>query len=170
MAADTGVHFAGVKYDDKDAPIEGLRKMNDRDLAFRRLPAGSEVHQSTGARQNVLPDRWHRAGRAAGQCSPATEAGNVFAQRGGNIVKLGTENRTKTIIAAVLLIVAVVLVVRAFRGGDEEPPPAPAPAAAARPAPDSSDWASCARRRKNRAQAALRCWPRRSIPPCASTC
>lgn len=27
VAADTGVHFAGVKYDDKDAPIEGLRKM-----------------------------------------------------------------------------------------------------------------------------------------------
>jgi type IV pilus assembly protein PilO len=28
VAADTGVHFAGVKYDDKDASIEGLRKMN----------------------------------------------------------------------------------------------------------------------------------------------
>ena len=28
VAADTGVHFAGVKYDEKDAPIEGLRKMN----------------------------------------------------------------------------------------------------------------------------------------------
>ncbi|MGA3316230.1 MAG: hypothetical protein ABSC64_07295 [Candidatus Korobacteraceae bacterium] len=28
VAADTGVHFAGVKYDDKDAPIEGLRKMS----------------------------------------------------------------------------------------------------------------------------------------------
>ena len=27
VAAETGVHFAGVKYDDKDAPIEGLRKM-----------------------------------------------------------------------------------------------------------------------------------------------
>ena len=26
-ATETGVHFAGVKYDDKDAPIEGLRKM-----------------------------------------------------------------------------------------------------------------------------------------------
>jgi hypothetical protein len=53
-------------------------------------------------------------------------------------VKIGTENRTKTIIAAVLLIVAVVLVVRAFRGGDEEPPAAPTPAAtASRPAPDN---------------------------------
>jgi hypothetical protein len=28
VAAETGVHFAGVKYDDKDAPIEGLRKMS----------------------------------------------------------------------------------------------------------------------------------------------
>lgn len=28
VASDTGVHFAGVKYDDKEAPIEGLRKMN----------------------------------------------------------------------------------------------------------------------------------------------
>ncbi len=53
-------------------------------------------------------------------------------------MKIGTENRTKTIIAAVLLIVAVVLVLRAFRGGDEEPAVAPTPATAARPAPDSS--------------------------------
>ncbi len=51
-------------------------------------------------------------------------------------MKIGTENRTKTIIALVLLVVAVVFVVRAFRGGDEEPSPVPAPAAtAARPAP-----------------------------------
>ena len=28
VAAETGVHFAGVKYDDKDTPIEGLRKMS----------------------------------------------------------------------------------------------------------------------------------------------
>lgn len=28
VAADTGVHFAGLKYDEKDAPIEGLRKLN----------------------------------------------------------------------------------------------------------------------------------------------
>ncbi len=54
-------------------------------------------------------------------------------------MKIGTENRTKTIIAAVLLIVAAVLVVRAFRSGDEEPSPAPSPAAtASRPAPDSA--------------------------------
>ena len=53
-------------------------------------------------------------------------------------MKIGTENRTKTIIALVLLIVAVVLVVRAFHGGDEDAPPAPAPAAtASRPAPGS---------------------------------
>jgi hypothetical protein len=46
-------------------------------------------------------------------------------------VKIGTENRTKTIIALALLIVAVILVWRAFRGGDEEPAPA---ATASRPA------------------------------------
>jgi hypothetical protein len=28
LAANTGVHFAGVKYDEKDAAIEGLRKLN----------------------------------------------------------------------------------------------------------------------------------------------
>jgi hypothetical protein len=51
-------------------------------------------------------------------------------------VKIGTENRTKTIIAAVLLIVAVVFVVRAFRGGGEEPSATPSPAAVpAGPAP-----------------------------------
>jgi hypothetical protein len=50
-------------------------------------------------------------------------------------VKIGTENRTKTIIAAVLLIVAAVLVVRAFSGGSGEPAPAPSAAAtASRPA------------------------------------
>jgi hypothetical protein len=49
-------------------------------------------------------------------------------------VKIGTENRTKTIVAAVLLIVAVFLLVRAFRGGDEEPSPAQSPATA-RPLP-----------------------------------
>jgi len=28
VAGETGVHFAGLKYDEKDAPIEGLRKLN----------------------------------------------------------------------------------------------------------------------------------------------
>lgn len=53
-------------------------------------------------------------------------------------MKIGTENRTKTIIAAALLIVAVVLVVRAFQGGDEAPAPAPLPSAAVPPAPGSA--------------------------------
>ncbi len=38
-------------------------------------------------------------------------------------MKLGTENKTKTMIAAGLLIVAAVLVVRAFRGGEEAASP-----------------------------------------------
>jgi Tfp pilus assembly protein PilO len=28
LAAESGVHIAAVKYDDKDAPVEGLRKLN----------------------------------------------------------------------------------------------------------------------------------------------
>ena len=28
VAAENGVHLAGVRYDDKDAPLEGLRKLN----------------------------------------------------------------------------------------------------------------------------------------------
>lgn len=28
LASETGVHIAAVKYDDKDAPVEGLRKLN----------------------------------------------------------------------------------------------------------------------------------------------
>jgi hypothetical protein len=49
-------------------------------------------------------------------------------------VKLGTENKTKTAIAAVLLILAGVLVVRAFRGDDNSapavnPPRSPSPGA-----------------------------------------
>jgi type IV pilus assembly protein PilO len=28
LASDTGVHLTGVKYDPKDAPIEGLQKLN----------------------------------------------------------------------------------------------------------------------------------------------
>jgi hypothetical protein len=42
-------------------------------------------------------------------------------------VKLGTENKTKTIIAAVLAIAAAVLLVRAFRGDDNSAPAASAP-------------------------------------------
>jgi hypothetical protein len=45
-------------------------------------------------------------------------------------VKLGTENKTKTIIAAALLVLAAFLVVRAFRGGEEDSAPAPRPPAA----------------------------------------
>ncbi len=44
-------------------------------------------------------------------------------------MKIGTENRTKTIIAAALLLVAGFLVVRAFHSGDEEPSAAQSPAA-----------------------------------------
>lgn len=58
-------------------------------------------------------------------------------------MKLGTENRTKTLIAAALLIVAGVLGVRAFRGDQSAPPPPPvaakpSPAAPAQPAKGSA--------------------------------
>jgi hypothetical protein len=47
-------------------------------------------------------------------------------------VKLGTENKRKTIIAGALMLVAVVLLVRNFTdGGDDTPTPATAPATAA---------------------------------------
>jgi hypothetical protein len=45
-------------------------------------------------------------------------------------VKLGTENKKKTIIAGVLVVVAAVFLVHTFMGGSEEPtPPTPATAA-----------------------------------------
>jgi hypothetical protein len=48
-------------------------------------------------------------------------------------VKLGTENRRKTILAGVLAVIALVLVVRAFRsGGDETASSGTAPAATGR--------------------------------------
>jgi hypothetical protein len=54
-------------------------------------------------------------------------------------VKIGTENRKKTIVAAALLIVALFLVIRAFHGGDEASSPAQSPAAtASRPLPGSA--------------------------------
>jgi len=46
-------------------------------------------------------------------------------------MKLGTENKTKTIIALALVVLAVVLLVRAFRGGEEDPTAAPRPVAVA---------------------------------------
>jgi hypothetical protein len=49
-------------------------------------------------------------------------------------VKLGTENKRKTIIAGVLMLVAVVLLVHNFMGGGDDssaPAPAPTPAATA---------------------------------------
>jgi hypothetical protein len=49
-------------------------------------------------------------------------------------VKLGTENKTKTILAVVLAVVAVILVVRAFSGGgSESSAPPPTQRSAARP-------------------------------------
>jgi hypothetical protein len=40
-------------------------------------------------------------------------------------VKLGTENKTKTIIALVLVVLAAVLLVRAFHGGEQDAAPQP---------------------------------------------
>ena len=37
-------------------------------------------------------------------------------------MKLGTENKRKTIIAGVLMLVAIVLLIRAFSGGDQDAP------------------------------------------------
>ena len=54
-------------------------------------------------------------------------------------MKLGTENKTKTIIALVLVGLAVFLVVRAFRSGDDTPAPAPRPVASG---PSSAGTAS----------------------------
>lgn len=54
-------------------------------------------------------------------------------------MKLGTENRTKTIVAAALLILAAFLVFRAFQGGDDASSSAQAPVATAvRPAPGAA--------------------------------
>ena len=53
-------------------------------------------------------------------------------------MKIGTENRTKTIIAVVLLIVAGFLLVRAFTGGGEDSSPAPSPSTAVRPLPSGA--------------------------------
>ncbi len=39
LASENNVHFAAVKYDEKDAPIDGLRKVEHRHFALRRLPA-----------------------------------------------------------------------------------------------------------------------------------
>jgi len=44
-------------------------------------------------------------------------------------MKLGTENKRKTVLAVVLLVVAAVLLVRAFRGGEEDSTPNPAASA-----------------------------------------
>ncbi len=45
-------------------------------------------------------------------------------------MKLGTENKKKTVIAVVLAVLAIFLLVRAFRGGEEESTPTPRPVAA----------------------------------------
>jgi hypothetical protein len=58
-------------------------------------------------------------------------------------VKLGTENKRKTIIAGVLVVVAAVLLVRNFMGGGgDTPAPAPSTAAPAERGPQSSRKAS----------------------------
>ncbi len=62
VATDTGIHLSGVKYDEKDAPIEDLHKLHDGGFAVRRLPPRSEIHQRAGARQDVLPHRRNHPG------------------------------------------------------------------------------------------------------------
>ncbi len=56
-------------------------------------------------------------------------------------MKLGTENKKKTVVALVLVVLAVFLLVRAFRGGEQDSAPAPSPVAAA-PQPSSAGTAS----------------------------
>jgi hypothetical protein len=53
-------------------------------------------------------------------------------------VKIGIENRTKTIVAVALLLVAAFLVVRAFHSGDDDSPPGQSPATAVRPSPEGT--------------------------------
>lgn len=60
-------------------------------------------------------------------------------------MKLGTENKTKTAIAAVLLVLAAVLLVRAFHGGEETSVPVARPLTAT-PQPSSASATSQARR------------------------
>ena len=55
VAGETGVHLTAVKYDDKDALVEGLRKLNIEIALSGSYLARSEVHQRAGARQDVLP-------------------------------------------------------------------------------------------------------------------
>ena len=70
-------------------------------------------------------------GRATGERSSAIEAGNLSARGSAEVVKLGTENKKKTIIAGVLVVVAAVLLAHTFMGGGEDSAAAPAPATSA---------------------------------------
>jgi hypothetical protein len=61
-------------------------------------------------------------------------------------VKLGTEDKRKTIIAGVLLLAAVALLVHAFKGGGEEPAPTPATQTSATSASTAKHGAAAGRK------------------------
>ena len=52
-----GVHLSAREVRREGCAHRGPAQAEHGDHALRRLPAGSEVHQRAGARQDVLPDR-----------------------------------------------------------------------------------------------------------------
>ena len=115
IATDTGVHLSGVKYDEKDAPIEGLRKLNmELSISGDYLQEVKFINSLERSKMFFLID-----GITLGE-----QQGNVRLQlkletymRGSAfIVKLGTENKKKTILAVVLVLLAVGLLVYQFSG------------------------------------------------------
>ena len=84
LAADTGVHFAGLKYDEKEAAIEGLRKLNieitlsgdylqevkfinrlERDRMFFLIDGVNLAEQQGNVRLQLKLETYLRSGTAA---------------------------------------------------------------------------------------------------------
>ena len=84
IAAETGVHLSGVKYDEKDAPIEGLRKLNmelsiagdylqevkfinalERDKMFFLIDGIALAEQQGNVRLQLKMETYLRAGAAS---------------------------------------------------------------------------------------------------------
>lgn len=70
-------------------------------------------------------------------------------------MKLGTENRTKVMIAGGLMLVAVVVMIFSFGGSSPAPSPSPAPAVAPTAAPRAATSARSSPRTKGRSKKAL---------------
>ena len=101
VAADTGVHLSGIKYEEKAAPIEDLRRLNiEIALSGDYLQEVKFINGLERDKMFFLIDGV-ALGEQQGNVRLQLKLETYLARGSSQVVKLGTENKTKTILPAV---------------------------------------------------------------------